>query len=334
MIGQLGGAPASKARAGRLRGGLIPAVPVPFDASGRVHGAAQERYVEHLAGQPVGGVAVWAHTGRGLLIDDDARRAVLSCWRQGFPGAIVAGVGSRRAATDAASFELFRGEAPRMAEAALAGGADALMAYPPTIYRDLPTAKRDRLIVEYHRALAELGAPLILFYLYEAAGGITYTLDVLGELFALPNVVGIKMATLDSIMTFQDVAGLLRTRFPETLLITGEDRFLGYSLMCGAEAALIGMGAACTTPQAELVASYRRGDADCFLALSARVDAFAQATFVAPMEGYILRMLWALVREGVIPEEAAHDPFGPPLDEADRARVETAMASVATAAAI
>jgi 4-hydroxy-tetrahydrodipicolinate synthase len=310
-----------------LRGGLVPAVPVPFDASGRIARAAQERYVAYLATQPVRGVAVWAHTGRGLLMDEVGRRDVLASWRQGFPGPIVAGVGSRRTGTDRPAFDAFRDETLRMAEVALAGGADALMAYAPTIYRVLPPAERDRRIVEHHRALAELGVPLIAFYLYEAAGGVTYTLDVLGELFELPNVVGIKMATLDSVMTFQDVAGLIRARFPEMLLITGEDRFLGYSLMCGAEAALIGMGAACPAPQAELLDAYRAGDARRFLELSARVDAFAQATFVAPMEGYIQRMLWALVREGVIPEEAAHDPFGPALDAADRARVDAATAA-------
>ena len=35
-------------------------------------------------------------------------------------------------------------------------------------------------------------------------------------------------------MTFQDIARLVKTRAPGKLVITGEDRFLGYSLMCGA----------------------------------------------------------------------------------------------------
>ena len=309
-----------------LRGGLIPAVPVPFDPDGRIAAAPQERYVEHMAAQPVRGVAVWAHTGRGLLLAPEQRSDVLAAWRRGFPRTIVAGVGARPAADTAP--DRFGDDTLRMAEAALRGGADVLMAYAPTVYRDLPPRERDCRIVAHHRALAELGAPLILFYLYEAAGGVTYTLDVLGELFSLPNVAGIKMATLDSVMTFQDVAGLVRQRFPGTLLITGEDRFLGYSLMCGSEAALIGMGAACTGPQLELLDAFFAGDWARFVDLSARVDAFAQATFVAPMEGYIRRMLWALAEEGVIPEEATHDPFGPRLDPADRARVGAAVAAL------
>jgi 4-hydroxy-tetrahydrodipicolinate synthase len=234
-------------------------------------------------------------------------------------------VGARADGTDAAAFDRFARDTRVMAEAALRDGADALLAYAPTAYRDLPRAERDRRIVEHHRALSELGAPVLLFYLYEAAGGITYTLDVLDELFSLPNVVGIKMATLDSVMTFQDVAALIRARFADTLLITGEDRFLGYSLMCGAQAALIGIGAACVDPQVDLLDAYFAGDWPRFLSLSERIDRFSQATFVAPMEGYIQRVLWALVDEGTIPEAASHDPFGPPLDAAERERVRRAV---------
>jgi hypothetical protein len=35
------------------------------------------------------------------------------------------------------------------------------------------------------------------------------------------------------------------------------------------------------------------------------------------MEGYIRRMLWALVHLGVIGRESAHDPWGPTLEESE-----------------
>ena len=80
----------------KLHGALIPAVPVPFDADGRMHRAAQDAYVRYMAEQPVAGVAVWAHTGRGLVLGPDQRREVLRCWRAGFPRdrCIVAGAGA------------------------------------------------------------------------------------------------------------------------------------------------------------------------------------------------------------------------------------------------
>ena len=299
----------------KLEGGLIPAVPVPFSPAGQIHAAAQEAYVAHMARQPIAGVAVWAHTGRGLLLDAGQRAEVLRSWRAGLPRyqAVIAGAGAN------AKLEPDPGRyvdaAVRMAEEALALGTDALLVYAPTLFRDHPD--RDARVIAYHERLARLDAPLVLFYLYEAAGGIGYSPAVLKALLRLPQVVGIKMATLDSVMTFQDVAAQIAREQPEKVLITGEDRFLGYSLMCGARSALIGMGAGCTAMQADLLRAHCEGKAERFLDLSRRADVLAAHTFVAPMEGYIRRMLWVLVHEGVIPPDAAHDPWGPPLDESE-----------------
>ena len=118
-----------------------------------------------------------------------------------------------------------------MARRAADLGADAILVHPPVAFRD--REDRDRLILEYHATIAEVGLPLILFYLYEAAGGISYNLEVLTTLLRAPEVLGIKVATLDSVMTFQDIARLIREDTPNKVLITGEDRILGYSLMCG-----------------------------------------------------------------------------------------------------
>ena len=74
----------------------------------------------------------------------------------------------------------------------------------------------------------------------------------------LPDVIGIKVATLDSVMTFQRIAAVLREH-PTKLLITGEDRFLGYSLLLGARAALIGMGGRAPRPPGRPAAGPGRG---------------------------------------------------------------------------
>src|SRR5437016_4322424 len=87
--------------------GLIPAVPVTFSASGEIDAAAQERYLTHMARQRVAGVAVWAHTGRGLLLSREQRIQVLRAWRDGLgPGkTLIAGVGgSRQHADDPGAF--------------------------------------------------------------------------------------------------------------------------------------------------------------------------------------------------------------------------------------
>ena len=279
----------------RLAWSLIPAVPVPF----RGHELADDAlrgYARWMAGQPIAGVAVWAHTGRGPHLSAAQRRRVLQVWRDALPGKIVvAGVNSVDLAREARSH-----------------GADAVLAFPRA---DEP--------VGYHAALAR-ELPVIAFYLYEAAGGIAYDNRTLHALLQLPGLLGIKVATLDSVMTFQRIADLARP-YREKLLITGEDRFLGYSFTMGARAALIGMGAALTDLQAELVRAFREDNFGLFVRLSGILDRFAQATFTAPMEGYVRRMLWAAAAQGVIPDDACDDPWGPALDPAERDVVRRAV---------
>ena len=304
-----------------LAGGLIPAMPVMFDRERRFHQRAHEAYVAFMSSQSVAGAAVWAHTGRGLLLDDGTAQVVIKQWRQALAGKpLIAGVGARgrdsnpRQATSATL---------SMASAAAEYGADALLVYPPSWLKH--HERRDSLIVEHHKHLAELGLPLVLFYLYEAAGGVCYTTAVLDELLALPNVIGIKMATLDSVMTYQDVARHVQSRHPDKLLITGEDRFLGYSLQRGAKAALIGMGAVCCDLQAELIKTHFAGNADRFLELSDLVDQLAEVLFIDPMEGYIGRILYALSKLGVIPADAANDPWGPSLTSREADNITNAL---------
>ena len=282
--------------ASRIEWGLIPAVPVPFRGD-RLDGEAQRAYARWRAAQPVAGVAVWAHTGRGPHLSAEQRREVLETWREALPDRVV--VAGARDIT--------------MAIEARRGRADALLAFPE---RADP--------VGYHRRLGR-ELPVIAFYLYEAAGGVPYDDQTLHAILALPEVIGIKVATLDSVMTFQRIAGLMRSH-PGKRLITGEDRFFGYSVMAGATAALVGMGTALPDLQADLLHAWRDAQHDRFVALSAVCDRLAQATFTEPMEGYIRRMLWAAAADGALPGEACDDPWGPALPEGERHDVERVVA--------
>jgi 4-hydroxy-tetrahydrodipicolinate synthase len=271
----------------RITGGLIPAVPVPFRGT-HFDTGGQQQYAEWMAAQPIAGVAVWAHTGRGLHLGPDIRRSVLDIWREALGDKLVVA-----GAKDVG-----------MAIEARRGKADAILAFPQASDT-----------IPYHRRLGR-ELPVIAFYLYESAGGVEYDDRTLHAIMELPEVVGIKVATLDSVMTFQRVAAVLR-QHPDKLLITGEDRFLGYSLLLGARAALIGMGAALPDVQADLVRACLAEDWHRFISLSNLCDRFSQTTFIQPMEGYIRRMLWAAAAEGAVPEDACDDPWGPslPLDE-------------------
>lgn len=300
-----------------LAGGLIPATPIPFAVDGKLHVQAHQSYLRYMSTQSIVGVAVWAHTGRGLLLDNETAQQVLKDWRSVLPDKVViAGVGAKRFTGD---HEQATTSALEMAEAAVECGADALLAYPPTWLREHPES--DRLIVKHHARLSQLGVPIVLFYLYEAAGGIRYNPALLDELLSLPNMIGIKVATLNSVMTYQDVAGQLQAKHSNKLLITGEDRFLGYSLQRGASAALVGMGAVCCELQSELIKAHVEKDSRRFLELSTMVDRLAEVLFVNPIEGYIGRILCGLSHLGIIPFEGANDPWGPGLTSEESKKI-------------
>ena len=97
----------------RLEWGLVPAVPVPFRGT-ELDAAAQQAYARWMAAQPVAGVAVWAHTGRGPHLSAEQRREVLETWREALPERVI--VAGARDIT--------------MAIEARRGHADALLAFP------------------------------------------------------------------------------------------------------------------------------------------------------------------------------------------------------------
>lgn len=275
----------------RIRHGVVAAVPVPF-TSAAINEGAQRRYAASMLREPVAGVAVWAHTGRGPHLSPEQRRTVLETWRDALPDkVIVAGAHDIGAAIDARR-----------------RGADALLIHP--VAAD-PIRHHDRLSREL---------PGIIFWLYEAAGGVAYDEATLHGLLDLPHIIGIKIATLDSVMTYQRLVALVR-QHPGKLLITGEDRFLGYSIIAGADAALIGLAAAVPALSSALFEADAARDHARLLTLTRAADTFAARTFLPPMEGYIRRMLWAAAAEGRIPEDACDDPWGPEPRASERLRV-------------
>lgn len=288
--------------ADRLRHALIPAVPVPFRGDTLAE-RAQRGYAEWMAAAPVAGVAVWAHTGRGPHLKAEQRQAVLETWREAMPERIIV-AGARDIG---------------MAIQARRHKADALLVFPE---RNDPVGHHARLSREL---------PALAFWLYEAAGGMAYDDATLHAILELPGIVGIKVATLDSVMTFQRIAALV-AQHPGKLLVSGEDRFLGASLMWGAEAALIGMGAALPALQAELLRAHAAEDWVRFHRLARAVDRFAQATFSPPMEGYVRRMLWAAAADGGLPDDACDDPWGPELPPQERELVQAAVRDARAAA--
>ncbi|MCS0639527.1 dihydrodipicolinate synthase family protein, partial [Streptomyces sp. LP05-1] len=210
-----------------------------------------------------------------------------------------------------------------MARDAAEGGADAVMVYPLAQL----AGDEDAALELHERVAAESGLPVLGFFLHGEAGGYPYPPSLVRRLLGLPSVAGLKLATLDRAMACQDA---IRAAGPSgRLVITGEDRMFGPSLMWGADSALVGIAAARVELTTAVLGAWRAGDHPAFVRASARLDRFAEATFLAPIEGYVRRMLWAAVWEGLLPAEAAYDPYGPPAGPDERRAVTGCLAELA-----
>ena len=225
---------------------------------------------------------------------------MLETWREALPDRVI--VAGARDIT--------------MAIEARRGHADALLAFPT---RHDPVAHHARLSREL---------PVIAFWLYEAAGGVAYDDATLHAILDLPGVVGIKVATLDSVMTFQRLAALVaqpsrqaahhrRGPVPRLLDHAGRPRRAGRDGRGAARPA--GRPAPRRTPKAT---------GRPFTRAVGAVRPARVATFTPPMEGYVRRMLWAAAADGALPAEACDDPWGPPLPPEERAAVERVVRDV------
>ncbi|MFI6641253.1 dihydrodipicolinate synthase family protein [Streptomyces sp. NPDC050504] len=289
----------------RLRGTVLPAVLTPMSEQGAVDFDALRGYAARIAAEPIGGVAVWAHTGRGLHLSPEDRRLVLEIWRAAVDGAVVAGAGVPKSLTQRGDWSAAEAAdaTVAMGVAAAEGGADAVMVYP------LPGLSEPETVRLHERVAAASGLPVLGFFLHAEAGGCRYSPELIAALLALPGCAGVKLATLDRAVDCQDA--IRAATGTGKLVVTGEDRMFGPSLMWGADTALVGIAAARVGLTTAVLDAWRAGEYAEFVRASDRLDRFARETFVAPIEGYVGRMLRAAAEEGLIPEASAHDPYGP-----------------------
>ncbi len=299
----------------RLRGRLVAAALTPFDDDGTLARRAVAPYVAALAHNGAAALAVGAHTGRGArLAPDDLEWLVRECRdASGLP--VVAGL----TLPPGTGLDTLVPLATRLRDA----GADALLVAPVAGASHAST-------VRLHDVLGqEVELPLLAFVLYDRASGCQYDPSTVTDLLALPWVCGVKLALLDDAMACQDIVVTARRTHPDTLVLTGEDRMYGPSLMWGAESALLGIAAALPDWSATVLDAWNDRDHDRFVAASLRLDALAQLTFREPMEGYVQRMAWVAAWQGILPRDVAFDPFGPALPGGERDRLVSALDQLA-----
>ncbi len=304
-------------------GVLFPAAPVPSEGGTKPDFKALEKFASWMKTQPVDGVALWTDTGRGSSLSREDRIAVLNIWRDALEDAlpIIVEIGS----DEGVPVESVVSSAIRNAQDAIPT-ARYFLVRPPDEFRDDPD--RDSRILVYHHALAGFGIPLILSCGSDRSGNLFYSEEVLDTLMAMPEVAAVKTSMHDRPLLMQDLVTHILVKHLKKAVLSGEDRFYGYSLYRGCHGALVGLGSICPELQRELIDAWFMRETSRFLQLSRLIDHLAEAIYVDPLDGHVGRILAGLAHKGIIPAGSSLDPWGPKLTLIDLEFVKATLDAV------
>jgi 4-hydroxy-tetrahydrodipicolinate synthase len=280
-------------------------------------------YIAWVAEQGPVALAINVDTGEGPHLTHDEKVRIISIVRDVTDLPIIAGLAGP--STDAAV---------RQARDFQSVGADALLSFPIPAYLSEPLDPR--VPVDYLRAVAEVGLPLILFQLQPALAGVNFEPDTLRAMASVEGVVAIKEASFDA-RRFVDTARLLEELPRPITLLTGNDNFILESFMLGATGALIGFGAVMTREQVDMIRAWQDGRIDEARALGKRVQRLADVVFARPVGDYRVRLKECLRILGVLENAHVRRPLQPISDD-ERAYLATVLHEVglldATAAVV
>ena len=192
--------------------GILPAIVTPFDAEDRFSPPTFERLMEALFETGVHGVYVCGQTGEGLLQPPAQRKLVAETAVRCAPrtASVVIHVG-------AAALE----DAIDLARHAAQIQATAISSLPPS------GEQAPERILAYYRGLAEASElPLLLYYFPEITPAINNP-QLLADLLALPNVIGLKFTDFD-------LYRLSNLRRLGHVVFNGRDEVLVAGLLMGA----------------------------------------------------------------------------------------------------
>jgi 4-hydroxy-tetrahydrodipicolinate synthase len=293
--------------------GLIPATVLPMTADGGIDEPALRSYIGWVVEQGPVALAINVDTGEGPHLTHDEKVRILRIVRDVTDIPIVAGLAGP--STDAAV---------RQATDFQAAGADALLSFPIPAYLSDPLDPR--VPVEYLKAVAGVGLPIILFQLQPALAGVNFEPDTLRAMAQVDGVIAIKEASFDA-RRFVDTVNLIAELPRPITLLTGNDNFILESFMLGATGALIGFGAVMTREQVEMIEAWQAGRIDEAKALGRRVQRLADVVFAKPVGDYRVRLKECLVHLGVLDAAYVRRPLMP-IDDAERAFLADVLAEV------
>lgn len=280
--------------------GVIPAVLLPFHDDLSIDEASYRAHLRDVgAVRGVTAITTNAHASEVASCDPQEQDRVLDL--------TLAEVGDRIPVVNGVYADGTM-QAVRIAKRAAAGGASALLVFPPQVLARGNAARPDCLADHVRHIAAAVDLPLIVFQ-YPAVTGLTYPLDTLLRLAEeIPTFRAIKDWCNDPALAERHIQVLHGLRRPVNVLST-HSAWLFPSLVTGAAGLLSGSGSVIADLQARLFEAVQAGDMAAAQAINTRIRPTAQAFYADPFFDMHNRMKEALVLLGKLPRAVVRPPL-------------------------
>jgi 4-hydroxy-tetrahydrodipicolinate synthase len=294
--------------------GIMPANLLPFKADLSIDERAYRAHLRWLADtRGVTGLVVNGHAAEVASLGREERRRTLAIALDEVAGAcpVVSGV-----YTDGTQ------EAVELARDAKAGGAAAVLVFPPTLFMWGAQLKPDMALRHFSEIAAAVDIPIVVFE-YPPASGIGYTPETLAKLAEIPTVRGVKDWSNDIVAFERNLRAVRATGRPVAVLSSFTMSLMSTFLL-GADGAISGMGSVVADLQAELFAACQKGDLESARTINDRLDPLVRVFYAPPFVDMHNRMKEALVLLGRIPHAYVRAPLTP-VSPGERAAIRQAL---------
>jgi 4-hydroxy-tetrahydrodipicolinate synthase len=296
--------------------GVIPAVILPFHDDLSIDEASFRKHLRDVAAtEGLSAITVNAHSTEVASCSFDEQKRVLDIAQDevGAKLPLVSGVWADGSL-----------EAARIAKMATAGGASALLVFPPAPFT---LGQNAAMAVEHFKRVADASDLPIIAFQYPLATGQGYPNETILQMIEeIPNLKAIK----DWAGTVQQHEWHVRTlqnlKRPFTVLST-QSSWLMASLTLGCKGLLSGSGSVIADLQAQLFRAVQVNDLAAAKALNDRIYPLAQVFYAQPWVDMHNRMKEALVLLRRLPRAVVR----PPLVKLDRAEIERIRAALVEA---
>src|SRR6201988_3337937 len=188
--------------------GIFPPITTPFYPDSNVYYKKLESNVERYSRTPIAGIVVLGSTGEAIMLSDQERRDVLKSAREAAAPnkVLIAGTGVESAI-----------ETLRLTEYAAELGYDVAMGRTPHYYKKQMEAAN---MLAFYRTVADRSPLPVIIYNFPQATGYDMPAEIVIQLAAHPNVIGIKESSGDVEKARKIVAGTRHVKRSATVTET------------------------------------------------------------------------------------------------------------------